>query len=190
MTASGYDIRRRRRREIESLVQYLEAAKTDDYTQYLVLWAQALPETASRMVGLVQDASRRMRRKISKAEAREIIEEARSTARPRTPDGWARALGLTYAVRQQIGITTIGAIDVNKRERTRLRRLRARQREALRRRHRGARPQSESLSRIKPWKAEGVSRRTWERRRKKAANRSSSAVHDANSCAAIVPAAT
>jgi hypothetical protein len=31
------------------------------------------------------------------------------------------------------------------------------------------RPQSESLSRLKPWEVEGVCRRTWERRRNKTA---------------------
>jgi hypothetical protein len=167
MKANGYDIRRRRRREIESLAQYVGAADTDDYSYYLVRWAQALPESASRMVPLVQSASERMGRRISEREARAIVDQARSTPRPRTPDGWARALNLTYKVRQWIGITTIGAVDVNKRERARLRRLKARQRDERRRRERGSRPQSELLSCTKPWKAQGISRRTWERRRKK-----------------------
>ena len=114
----GYDIRRRRRREIEALVQDIGAAETDEYPRYLVLWAQALPENADRMIGILRNASLRMRHQITEDEARDIIEEARTTLRPRTPDGWARALGLTYARRQRIGITTIGAIDVNKRQRT------------------------------------------------------------------------
>jgi len=163
----GYDIRRRRRREIESIAQYVGAAQTDDYSRYLVLWAQALPERADRMFRLLRAASQRMGRRISEAEAREIVEEARCTSRPRTPDGWARALGLKYERRQFIGITTIGAIDVNKRERARLRKLRRRQREEGHRRALGARSQLESLSRTKPWKAEGMSRRTWYRRRKR-----------------------
>src|SRR5262249_55737151 len=153
--------------EIEPLGTRAGAAHTDGYARFLVLWAQALPETASRMVALVQGASRRMRRKITEAEAREIIDEARNTARPRTPDGWARALRLKYEVRQQIGITTIGAIDVNKRERARLRRLKTRQRNEHHPRARGARPKSHALSSTKPWKAQGISRRTWERCRKK-----------------------
>jgi hypothetical protein len=163
----GYDIRHRRRREIESLAQYVGAADTDDYSLYLVRWAQALPESPSRMIPLVQSASQRMWRRVTEAEAQEIVEEARTTPRPRTPDGWARALNLTYKARQWIGITTIGAVDVSKRERARLRKLRARQRDERHRRQRGARPQSESLSRTKPWKAQGVSRKTWERWRKK-----------------------
>src|SRR6516164_8662992 len=129
----GYDIRRRRRREIEALVQDLGPAETDDYPRHLVLWAQALPENADRMIGILRNASRRMRHEITEDEARDIIEKARSTSRPRTPDGWARALGLTYARRQRIGITTIGAIDVNKRQRTHLRKLRKNERYRRRR---------------------------------------------------------
>src|SRR6516165_12585939 len=45
----------------------------------------------------------------------------------------SRALGLTYARRQRIGITTIGAIDVNKRQRTHLRKLRENERYRRRR---------------------------------------------------------
>jgi hypothetical protein len=164
---AGYDIRHRRRREIVSLAQHVGAADTDDYSYYLVRWAQALPESASRMVPLVQSASERMGRRIREREARAIVDQARSNPRPRTPDGWARALNLTYKVRQRIGITTIGAVDVNKRERARLRRLKDRQRKEQQRRERGARPQSASLARTKPWRAEGISRRTWERRRKR-----------------------
>ena len=33
------------------------------------------------------------------------------------------------------------------------------------RRKNGAKPREQSLSRTKPWEAEGISRRTWERRR-------------------------
>src|SRR5262249_27165316 len=45
------------------------------------------------------------------------------------------------------------------------------------RRARGARPRSQSFSRTKPWETTNMSRRTWERHRKKA--------RDANSSAAI-----
>jgi hypothetical protein len=177
----GYDIRRRRRREIEALAQYVGASETEDYSRYLVLWAQALPESANRMVLLLQDASRRMRRSVTEIEAREIVEEARSTPRPRTPDGWARALGLKYQLRQFIGIKTIGAIDVNKRQRANLRKLRRRERDRQRRQERGARPRALSLSRTRPWEAQGISRSTWQRRRKREmAARGQEAAYSAN----------
>jgi hypothetical protein len=182
----GYDIRRRRRREIEALVQDIGAAETDEYPRYLVLWAQALPENADRMIGILRNASLRMRHQITEDEARDIIEEARTTSRPRTPDGWARALGLTYARRQRIGITTIGAIDVNKRQRTQLRKLRAHERYRRRRQALGATPRTQSLSALKPWAAEGISRRTWERRRRADANSNVAIARDANSNPALL----
>ena len=181
----GYDIRRRRRREIEALVQDLGAAEID-YPRHLVLWAQALPENADRMIGILRNASRRMGHEITEDEARDIIEEARSTSRPRTPDGWARALGLTYARRQRIGITTIGAIDVTKRQRARLRKLRKRERHRQRRQARGATPRTQSLSTLKPWAAESISRRTWERRRRADANSNVAIARDANSNVALL----
>ena len=182
----GYDIRRRRRREIEALLQDNGAAETDDYPRYLVLWAQALPENADRMIGILRNASRRMGHEITEDEARDIIEEARSTSRPRTPDGWARALGLTYARRQRIGITTIGAIDVSRLQRTHLRKLRERERYRQRRQALGATPRTHSLSALKPWAAEGISRRTWERRRPADANSNVAISRDANSNVALL----
>ena len=181
-----YDIRRRRRREIEALVRDIGAAETDEYPRYLVLWAQALPENADRMIGILRNASLRMRHQITEDEARDIIEEARTTSRPRTPDGWARALGLTYARRQRIGITTIGAIDVNKRQRTQLRKLRAHERYRRRRQALGVTPRTQSLSALKPWAAEGISRRTWERRRRADANSNVAIARDANSNVALL----
>jgi hypothetical protein len=65
------------------------------------------------------------------------------------------------------GIKTIGGYDVPKRQRTLRRKQKAREREARRRRGHGARPQSQSLSRTKPWAAEGVSRRKWYRLRQR-----------------------
>ena len=182
----GFDIRLRGRPEIEALVQDVGAAETDDYPRYLVLWAQALPENADRMIGILRNASRRMRHEITEDEARDIIEKARSTSRPRTPDGWARALGLTYAKRQRIGITTIGAIDVNKRQRTHLRKLRENERYRRRRQALGATPRTQSLSALKPWAADGISRRTWERRRRADANSNVAIARDANSNVALL----
>jgi hypothetical protein len=71
-------------------------------------------------------------------------------------------------------ITTIGAFDVNKRQRAKLRkerkRIRDRQRQARKRAERGAVPRAEylarSLTRTQPWKPHGIHRRTWERRRR------------------------
>jgi hypothetical protein len=87
-------------------------------------------------------------------------------------DSLAKFLGITYAERTRDGLRTIGACDVPKEERTRLRRERYRERERMldrtrkskRRRANGAKPHAESASRIEPWLAAGYKcRRTWER---------------------------
>jgi hypothetical protein len=106
-----------------------------------------------------------------KASAQEAIR------RPRLDkaDPLAVRLRLTYAERSLLGITTIGACDVDKAARARRRRerkqFRERKKAAAKRLARGAKPRavylSQSLSRIRPWEVEGVSRRTWERRRRK-----------------------
>jgi hypothetical protein len=83
-------------------------------------------------------------------------------------DTLAQRLGLTELERRQLGIRTIGAIDMTREERKKARRLRQRQRDLVRRRAQGARPRAEyeanSVSRSKPWLALGISRRTWYRR--------------------------
>lgn len=87
---------------------------------------------------------------------------------------------LSYAERLKLRITAIGAFDVDRAARRKLAKGRKRERDRTqakeRRKANGATPREESLSRTEPWKAEGISRSTWERRRKKAAS-----VHDANS---------
>jgi hypothetical protein len=80
-------------------------------------------------------------------------------------DNLAKFLGVTYAQRQALRITTIGSIDVKKRARKKLRKREDRLAAERKRRERGMRPQPESLSATQPWKELGMSRRTWERRR-------------------------
>jgi hypothetical protein len=93
-----------------------------------------------------------------------------------TADQCAERLRLSYEERTRLRITTIGSFDVDSRERAKLRkkrkRRRDRERQARKRAERGALPRAEylarSLSRRKPWKSEGIHRRTWERRRRTA----------------------
>jgi hypothetical protein len=91
-------------------------------------------------------------------------------------------LNVSYAEREELGLRTIGAYDMPKRERDKLRRQRYRQRQRendrayqeRRRRTEGAKPraqyEAESLSRTKPWLAAGVSRSTWYRNRETSAS--------------------
>lgn len=86
-------------------------------------------------------------------------------------DTLAEKIGLTYAERQSLGITTIGATDVDPAERERLRRARYNTNRKKKRRDNGAvsrelldaAPSNESL---RPWEDKGISRATWYRRRR------------------------
>jgi len=102
---------------------------------------------------------------MQKADAVEILDTAAETRGLMRADALGRYLRLSYAARKELGIYTIGAHDVTKRTRTLMRKRNKRSREAARRRATGATPHSESLSATKPWKALGVSRRTWYRHR-------------------------
>ena len=77
-------------------------------------------------------------------------------------------LGLREVERSRLRIRTIGAIDLTKAERLARRRDRKRVRRIGCRRAQGIRPravyEATSASRTKPWQAQGISRRTWERR--------------------------
>lgn len=88
-----------------------------------------------------------------------------SSPRRYKADTLARILNLTMSSRTTLGITTIGAIDCNKQQRTELRRQRKRAYAEARRRAAGAKPraqyEAESLSRTKPWEKLGMSRSTW-----------------------------
>jgi hypothetical protein len=76
-----------------------------------------------------------------------------------------RIIGLTEAERSMLGIRTIEAIDVTPRQRKAINRERDAARKRAARRRAGATSHGESLARKEPWKAAGVSRRTWFRRR-------------------------
>jgi hypothetical protein len=93
---------------------------------------------------------------------------ARALKKPHwfTADTLARKLGLTFAKRTALGITTIGSIDVDKAGRLELRKQKDRDRKrAKRAAAKAERPAR--LTKAKPWEAEGICRRTWERRRKR-----------------------
>ena len=89
-----------------------------------------------------------------------------------TADVLAEKVGLTYAERQALGITTIGAIDVDPAERERLRRQRYNAKRKEKRRAVGVKPRElyEECSNqsVRPWEEEGISASTWYRRRRAA----------------------
>jgi hypothetical protein len=98
----------------------------------------------------------------------------------RFPMRWSAAdlgkrLGLRYADRTRLRITTIRAIDVTLRQANKIRKVR--KVDAARNARRAAGVvdretyEQNSLERTKPWKAHGISRRTWFRRRGTSASR-------------------
>jgi hypothetical protein len=104
-------------------------------------------------------------------ERKQIVGDALSNPQRWKADALAWRLRLTAADRRAMGITTIGAIDENKAARAKRRRQQARQRMAQYRRAKGAKPRStyenQSKEQSMPWLDEGISRRTWYRRRAK-----------------------
>jgi hypothetical protein len=90
-------------------------------------------------------------------------------------DYLGKMLRLSHSDRDRLRIRTIGSYDIDRKTRKKLQRIAKRERDRIgaerRRRAEGAAPRAEyeagSLSKIKPWVELGMSRRTWERRRKK-----------------------
>lgn len=87
-----------------------------------------------------------------------------------TADQLAWRLHVTGQERQELALTTIGAVDETSAARRERRQTSAKVRQTSLRRAKGVKPRSEylaaSVEKSEPWKAEGVSRATWYRRRK------------------------
>jgi hypothetical protein len=160
----NFDFPAKRRREIVLHGRYVGAAQTEDFSRWLIAWVWHNPK-AKDQIWSVMECANNMGGKISEAEASAIIEEASITRKHLTADNLARFLGVTYAQRQALRLTTIGSVNVKKGARKELRRRNDRLYQERRRRERGARPHSESLSRTKPWEAMKMSRAKWYRQR-------------------------
>jgi hypothetical protein len=101
-----------------------------------------------------------------------LIDRVEVNPRKWNADEMAQELGITFAVRQALGLTTIGSIDVDKAGRVKRRADLKRGSEAERRRKNGAVSRAEYLaahseSREEPWKLLGISRATYKRRQKR-----------------------
>jgi hypothetical protein len=166
----AFDFNPTRRREIEQHARHVGAADSDDFDRWLLAWCWHNPEASDLRWSLKNWTSTKLGRALTDAEVDAIIDdvENKRTRRRWSADNLARWLGLTYAVRTALRITTIGAVDVPRRKRKELRRGKDRIYQARKRRARGARPHWESLSQTQPWRELGMSRRTWERHRNKA----------------------
>jgi hypothetical protein len=156
----------KRRLEIEAHAKYIGAADTDDLSRWLIAWLWHFPNLHSHdpVRTVIQAALKMGKLDFAEAEAKAVIDEARATPRQMESDALARWLGLTYQVRNRIGITTIGSADVDKHERKARRKARDRFAKEQRRRKRGRQPRAkwlaQRLTRTRPWEALGICRRT------------------------------
>jgi len=111
-----------------------------------------------------------------------VLEEVCAHPRKWRSERLGRLLGLTGKEWRELRIR-IAPIDMSKEERRDYSRILSNGKRVKKRRTKGMKSRAEyleanSLSRTKPWVAEGISRRTWERRRKRDA--SLAAIHKNN----------
>lgn len=103
------------------------------------------------------------------ADASKLAAEVIASPKRWKADALAWELGLNAADRSALGITTIGAIDENKAARKKRRKVQARKRMVAYRKAKGARSrkayEDQSVEQAAPWTEQGISRRTWYRRR-------------------------
>ncbi len=158
-----------RRGEIERHALHVGAADTEDFWRWLVAWCWHNDRNVRDRTGALQFAAERMGGSINEPEAEATLERAEAIRQHRTADKLAKFLGVTDRQRTALGITSIGSIDVGRKQREKRRREHKRMNKELIRRARGIKPraqyESSSLSRTRPWDSEGISRRTWYRRR-------------------------
>jgi hypothetical protein len=164
---TNFDFLAKRRREIILHARHVGAAKTEDFSRWLVAWVWH-NRKAIDQIWSVMEAAKRMGGTVTEAEASAMTEEASTCRKHLSADNLARFLGVTYEQRQALQLTTIGSVNVRRRTRKELRKRRDRLNKERKRRALGMRPQSESLSATQPWRELGMSRRTWERHRNKA----------------------
>jgi hypothetical protein len=161
-----------RRREIERLARHVGAADTEDLDRFLIAWSWHNRQSTDP-IWAIRNAARHMGQpNLTDAEASDIIEKASAIRGHLSADNLARFLGVTYAQRQTLALKTIGSVNVKRRDRKVIRRVRDKVKREQKRRAAGVRPRDEylasSLSRRQPWKEARLSRRTWERHRNKA----------------------
>lgn len=176
---------RMRLRQLERIIedQHGSVPETDDADLYLTPVANCFHVVAAgrdrcvsvdKIVDLLLVWCERWAPHIGIAQATEIVWDA-CDGYPKliADDVLGGSIRLSYADRLRLRITTIGSFDADAGSRKKLAKARRRERgrlsAAAKRKAGGATPRANSLSQTKPWESEGVSRRTWERRQKKAA---------------------
>ena len=161
-----------RRNEIERLIQHRHDVlpDTDDRDRYLKLWCWHNTRSAHQDEDL-KALGRRLGVELPDAEVADTVAYVNRKPRRFSADRLGKQLMLTENERTILGITTIGSHNVPRAERKRIRKELDAERKPKRRRAKGMKPRAvyleNSMSRTKPWEAEGICRRTWERRQKR-----------------------
>lgn len=179
-TRAGDVVANVRASEVERLIQarHHGACDSDDGTVYVAVAAAALMSryllSATSSGDPLAAALTRFRSwcqrhvpLVPAHEADAIALEALSRDHDFTADDAAKRLGVRLEERTQLSLTTIGAVDCDAEARRELRRQRDRERK---RAQRSATPRRVPLTVSRPWEALGISRRTWERRGRPAAD--------------------
>ena len=162
----------RRRNEIEDLIRYRHYVlpDTDDRDTYLKLWCWHNTRLARQEEDL-KALGRRLGVELPDAEVAATVDYVNRNPRKFSADSLGKQLMLTEDERTILGITTIGSHNFSRAERKRIRKALGAERKRKRRRAKGMKLRAvyleNSLSRTKPWEAEGICRRTWERRQKR-----------------------
>jgi hypothetical protein len=181
-----FNLTTRRLREIERIIalRHCFVAQTDGDDMYLLPVTQLLRRNLEKTIGMPTSHDVLDRLKVwaerwapmtPDGRLEEIVRIAMARPKLEKADTLGARLRLTDAERTYLRITTIGACNVNKAARQRRSKRRKRERDrfnaAENRTERGAKPRptylAQCFSARAPWKAEGISRRTWERRRKR-----------------------
>jgi hypothetical protein len=163
---------RKRVREISMLVLHRHRGLPDnprDRRMYLEAAAHHLKPKNGDLAFALENWALRVGGKPLPGEIEHIVRKVAAKPRRFKADTLGSILNVSYAERCAARLTTIGCYDVPKAERTKRRRQRDRERKQLRRRKNGAISRMQylanAISRKKPWSVEGISRRTWYRRR-------------------------
>ncbi len=158
----------KRRNDIEDAILGLFGGlpDTDDRDLLLRFWAMHNFRSYHQERDLIALAER-LGAKLSEAEAEAVVSYCNRYPRKFKARHLGKLLGLTEEVRHAMGITTIKSIDVTPAQRKRINK--SKHADKVRRlRDRKPREQwlaENSLSRTKPWEAEGIHKATWYRRK-------------------------
>jgi hypothetical protein len=137
-----------------------------EYLWELLLPISLGPEPDLKMANTIEVHAPWMKTKEA-TEMNDQIKRLRWYLRTSTPRAIGQRLRVTREEWIRLKLKTILPFDMTGGEITEFRKANKRARDRRRRQAAGSKPREQSLSRLKPWAVEGISRRTWFRKRAK-----------------------